>query len=145
MTDDVSFEEGESVVVDFNNVEDDAGFEALPAGMYEGTISTCEFKYSNSSGNPMWSIQWEVTDGDYAGRILFTHMVMAGKGLPITKKHLTRIRPELLEGPFNPEDEDVIEGMLGICAKLKVIQKRWDGQMTNNVKDVFASEGVSEF
>ena len=141
---DVGFEEGESLIVDLNEVEDDAGFEAMPRGMYEATVSECEFKYSNSSGNPMWALKWEVSDGDFAGRILFSHMVWKGKGLPITKKHLSRLRPDLLEAPFNPEDDEIIESMIGLNGRLKVTVKKYEGNMTNNVQDIHASDGVTE-
>lgn len=136
----VDFSEGDSLMVDFNSVED-VSFEALPRGMYPCVISDCEFTYSQSSGNPMWTTQLEVTDGDYAGRKLYTHMVFAGKGLPITKRQLTRIAPELLEGPFNPEDPEVIASMLGKEVKAKVSVRKYEGEDRNNVNDLFPNEG----
>ncbi len=140
----VDFTEGDSLMVDFNDVED-VTFEALPTAMYPCIIADCEFTYSQASGNPMWTLQLEVRDGEYAGRKLFSHLVFAGKGMPITKRQLTRIAPGLLEGPFNPEDPDVIAQMLGMEIRAKVTVRKYEGRDTNNVRDLFPDEGGDTF
>ena len=132
----VDFSAGDNLMVDFNNVEDVA-FEALPRGMYDCVIADCEFTYSQSSGNPMWSLQLEVSDGEYAGRKLYSHMVFAGAGLPITKRQLGRIASDLMEGPFNPEDDEIISGMIGKDVKAKVTVRKYEGQDRNNVQDLY--------
>lgn len=136
----VDFSEGDSLVVDFNQVEDTA-FEALPKGMYPCTIAECEFTYSQSSGNPMWTMQLEVAEGEYAGRKLFNHLVFAGKGLGITKQNLSRIKPDLLEGPFDPSDEEVIASMLGLGVKARVTVRKYEGEDRNNVQGLFPGDG----
>jgi hypothetical protein len=136
MNEAVDFSEGDSLTVDFNSVED-TGFEALPKGMYPCIISECEFTYSQSSGNPMWTLQLEVAEGEYAGRKLFNHLVFAGKGMGITKQNLGRIKPELLESPFSPDDEEVIAGMLGLEVKAKVTVRKYEGEDRNNVNGLF--------
>lgn len=136
----VDFSEGDSLVVDFNQVEDTA-FEALPKGMYPCTIAECEFTYSQSSGNPMWTMQLEVAEGEYAGRKLFNHLVFAGKGLGITKQNLSRIKPDLLEGPFDPSDEEVIASMLGLSVKARVTVRKYEGEDRNNVQGLFPGDG----
>ena len=135
----VDFSAGDSVV-DFSNVED-TSFEALPKGMYPCVIAECEFTYSQSSGNPMWTLQLEVSEGEYAGRKLFNHLVFAGKGLGMTKQQLSRIKPELLENPFNPTDEEVIAGMLGTAVKAKVTVRKYEGEDRNNVAGLFPGDG----
>ncbi len=132
----VDFSEGDSIMVDLNDVED-VSFEALPKGIYPCVIAECEFSYSQSAGNPMWTLVMEVTDGDYAGRKLFSHLVFAGAGLPITKRQLSRIAPELFDSAFNPEDEDVIQGMLGKNINVKTQPKKYEGVMRDNVRDLF--------
>lgn len=141
----VDFTEGDSLMVDFNEVED-VTFEAMPRGLYDCIISENEFTYSQSKGNPMWSLQYEVEGGEYAGRKLFSHMVMVGAGLPITKRHLSRVAPELLEGPFDPEDDDVIQSLVGRRVCLKVNQRKYEGDWRNNVQDVLpAREATDSF
>lgn len=139
-TDGVDFSEGDSFVVDLNDVEAAGDFEALPRGMYPVMIDDCEFAISQNAGNPMWSLTLVVTEGEYEDRKLFTHLVMRGKGLPITKKQLQRIAPELLEGPFDPQDEDIIDSMIGKRLKAKVSTRKYEGEMRNNVGDLFPND-----
>ncbi len=136
----VDFSDGDNIMVDFNAVEDTA-FEALPKGMYPCTIAECEFTYSQSAGNPMWTLQLEVSEGEYAGRKLFTHFVFKGAGLGITKQNLGRIKPELLKTQFDPTDDEVIAGMLGIEVKAKVTVRKYEGEDRNNINGLFPGGG----
>lgn len=136
----VDFSDGDDLMVDLNAVEDTA-FEALPKGMYPCLISECEFTYSQSAGNPMWTLQLEVSEGEYAGRKLFNHLVFAGAGLGITKQNLERIAPELLENAFDPRDEEVIASMLGRAVKARVIIRKYEGEDRNNVQGLFPGDG----
>ena len=140
----VDFSEGDSLMVDFDEV-DDVSFEVLPKAMYDVVIADCEFTYSQSSGNPMWTLKLEVSDGEFAGRFLWSHLVFKGKGLPMTKRTLSRIAPELLNGAFNPEDQELISNMLGKELKAKVDIRKWEGNDSNNVRDLFLNEGGSSF
>ena len=140
----VDFSKGDSLMVDFGNVEE-ASFEVLPKGMYPCVISDCEFVYSQSGGNPMWTLTLEVRDGEFAGRKLFSHLVFEGKGMPFTKATLSRIAPELLAGPFDPKDEELIASMLGKELKAKVMVRKYEGEDTNNVRGLFADAGDGGF
>lgn len=140
----VDFSEGDSLMVDLNDVED-VTFEALPRAIYPCVIADCEFLYSQSAGNPMWTLTMEVTDGDYAGRKLYSHLVFKGPGMPITKRQLSRIAPELFDGPFNPEDDDVIQKMIGRNINVKTQPKKFEGQMRDNVRDLFAASEEAGF
>lgn len=140
----VDFSDGDSLVVDFNDVED-SSFEALPTALYPCTIADCEFTYSQNSGNPMWTLQLEVRDGEYAGRKLFSHLVFKGAGLPITKRQLGRVAPELLEAPFDPQDPDAIAMLLGKDVKAKVTVRDYENRKVNNVRDMFADDGGDSF
>ncbi len=140
----VDFSEGDSLMVDLNEVED-VTFEALPRGIYPAVIAECTFEYSQSAGNPMWTLVLEVSDGEYTGRKLYSHMVFLGPGLPITKRQLLRIAPELFDGPFNPEDEEVINSMLGKNLNVKTRPRKYDGQMRDNVQDLFPASDEAGF
>ncbi len=140
----VDFSPGDSLMVDLNDVED-VSFEALPKGIYPCVIAECEFSYSQSKGNPMWTLVLEVSDGDYTGRKLFSHLVFAGPGMPITKRQLQRIAPELFDGAFNPEDEDIIQSMLGRAIQAKTAPKKYEGEMRDNVRDLFAASEDTGF
>ena len=99
---DDSFEGGDgAVMVDLNNVED---MSVVPKGRYPGIITSCEYGLSQSSGKPMWTIKATINDGEYDGRNLYGHLSFSEKALPMTKKSIVAIAPELLNGPFNPEE-----------------------------------------
>lgn len=141
----VSFgDEGDSALVDLDNVED-VKFEALPRGQYEVRLANLTYDISQASGNPMWTWELEVDGGDYNGRKLFFHTVFQGKGLPMTKRLLMRLIPEIASKPFNPETVANEGSMLGMQLKAKVNVKRYDGRQTNNVQDLFLSEGEAGF
>lgn len=140
MNEAVDFSEGDSLTVDFTQVED-TSFEALPKGMYDCIVAENEFTYSQASGNPMWTLKLEVAEGEYAGRTLFNHLVMAGKGLPITKQNLGRIAPELMAGPFDPQDIETVNSILGRQVKAKVTIRKYEGEDRNNVAGLYAGGG----
>lgn len=104
-TADQTFEGGDAgVMVDMTSVEE-ASFEALPVGVYNTTIVECEYKLSASSNQPMWALQHVVSEGEYENRRLFDNISFSPKALPMSKKTIGRLAPELLAGPFNPEVE----------------------------------------
>jgi len=132
----VGFSEGDSTLVNWDETEE-IKFEVMPRGMYDCVINDCEFNFSQAKGNPMWSIELEVTSGEFAGRTLYSHMVFAGKGLGFTKAALGRIRPDLVQGTMNPEDPDVIASMLGMNVRAKVTIKPYEGEDRNNVRGLY--------
>lgn len=139
-TEAVDFSKGDSLTVDFGGVEA-AVFELVPKAIYPCLVAECEFSYSQSGGNPMWTLTLEVAEGEYAGSKLFTHLVFAGKGLGYTKSTLERIKPELLEAPFDSDDEEVMAGMLGLEVKARVTHRKWEGEMRANVAGLYAGGG----
>lgn len=130
--------EDSGLVVNLADVEEDKGFEVVPRGVYSAVVDSVEFGYSQRSGNPMWTWRFEISDGEYAGRKLFFHSTFNEGGLPRTKKTLSRVAPELLEGAFSPEaiaDDGVL---LGKECQLRVDIRKYEGQPRNNVRDVLA-------
>lgn len=140
MNDTVQFQDGEEI--DFSGIEE-GSFEALPKATYDVVIDDCEFGTSQSSGNPMWTITLQVDGGEFAGRKLFAHMTFHDKGLPMTKRFLNRVVPELANTRFNPADPEVLQKIIGKKCRAKVGTRLYDGEMRNNVKDILpASEGT---
>lgn len=144
MSDDQGVDFGEStdsegLVIDLNDVED-SSFEAIPRDMYVCEVDSLEFGYSQNSGNPMWTWVLAVAGGEYEGRKLFFHTVFAGNGMPRTKKTLSRVAPELLQGPFDPEKVADEGSMIGRKVKARVDIRKYEGEPRNNVRDLFAAE-----
>ncbi len=138
--DPVSFAEGDSLTVNFDDVEEST-FEALPKGIYPCIIEDCTFSYSQASGNPMWTFVLEVRDGEFAGRKLYQHLVFAGKGMGITKRILSRVAPELMETSFDSDDEEVMITLIGKEVRAKVTLGKYQGEPSNSVRDLFLDEG----
>lgn len=144
----VNFGEGseaEGLVVDLNSVED-ATFEVLPRAMYLCEVDSLEFTYSQNSGNPMWTWTLAVAEGEFEGRKLFFHTVFAGNGLPRTKQVISRVAPELMEGPFDPQQVADEGTLIGRKVKARVDVRPYEGQQRNNVRDLFAADpGEDDF
>ena len=66
---------------------------------------------------------------------------MRARGLPFTKKNLSRIAPELMAGPFDPTDAETINSLLGRAVKAKVTIRKYEGDDTNNVAGLYAGGG----
>lgn len=130
-----SFEGGDgSVTVDLSNVEEAAGFELIPRGTYAALITNCEYSLSQNSGKPMWTLELTISEGDYEGRKLFTHMSFSEKALPMTKRTLAQIAPEFLSGPFSPEDEAHKMVNRAVSAKVKI--EKYEGEDRSRVQRI---------
>ncbi len=129
------------LVVDLSGVDEDAGYELLPRAIYNCVVDDLEFGYSQNSGNPMWTWRVEVEDGDFAGRKLFTHTTFNEGGLPRTKKAIMRVHPQLLEGPFDPEEVAASGVMVGLRCRVRVDIRPYQGEKRNNVREILAPEG----
>lgn len=134
--------DADGFVVDFSEVPDQAGFAAIPRGIYEAQVDDCTFGMSQASGNPMWTFKFEVTDGEHARRKLFFHAVFAATSMPRTKKLLAVLAPELLTQKFSPAA--IADGgiLLGRQCRIRVDIRKYQGEDRNNVRDVLpATEG----
>ena len=97
------FEDGGHLVVDLSNIQE-AKFEAIPKGIYDGEIDTVEFGMSQNSNAPMLTLQIAITNNEaYNGRKLYTYWSFSAKALPFTKAAINRVAPELTTGAFDPQ------------------------------------------
>ncbi len=133
----VSFEQGESVLVDFESIEK-ASFEPLPRGRYSCTIGACEYQLSKEKGSPMWQLILDINHPDYSNRKLFHYVVFSEGALPFAKATLERIAPELLETAFHPDDPEVVNSMVGRRCIVAVTIGEYNGEPNNNVKGLYA-------
>ena len=140
-----NFEEAgdESLVVDLSQVE--SGFACMPKGMYPCRVDELTFDYSQSSGNPMWSWVLEVEGGEFAGRKLFFYTVWKGDGMGITKTTLSRVKPELLEGPIDPEAVANEGSLIDLRCRCRVNIRKYEGEDRNNVQGLFAASDDDSF
>lgn len=138
--------DGGGLVFDLTDTPEDTGFEVLPKGEYPAIVDELEFGESKS-GNPMITVKFKITEGEYENRVLFDYWVLAGKGsefgLARLKKFLVRVTPEVPLAGFNPAQfaEDAVA--IGRECVLEVrVQKQtkgeYKGQMQNRIADIKA-------
>lgn len=142
-----SFEDADDgIMVDMEGVEAQS-FDPLPKGTYNAIVEECKYEVSKSSGKPMWNVRLSVTDEEYENRKVFTYLSFSEKALPMTKVALGVIAPELLSGPFNPKDPDVIAKIVTKSVKVKLDIRKGEGEYSdqNNVKKWLLPEGDDGF
>lgn len=130
-------------LIDFSSVPEEAEFVAIPRGIYPATVDDVTYGHSQSSGNPMWTWKFEISEGEYAGRKLFYHSPFVENMLPRVKKVLSRIAPELLATAFDPEEVASQGTLLGKACKLRIDVKVYEGKNRNNVRDVLPPDGTA--
>jgi hypothetical protein len=131
----------EGFTVDLSDTDENAsGFVAIPRGMYPAIIDDCTYGLSQRSGNPMWTIVWEIESGEFAGRKLFFHLPFTPNMKPRVKKFLARVAPELANVPFNPKSVAEEGLLIGKRGKLRVDVRKYEGENRNNVRDVLPPE-----
>jgi len=115
-------------VVDFTQVED---FEPLPVDLYELEIKEVQLKQSKTKGEPMLGIKLEVIAGEFEGRSIFTNLMLAGRGLGITKQAFKALQI--------PGGELDVEDLIGATCTARLTQNVYkiedggDGQTRNRV------------
>jgi hypothetical protein len=132
----------DSVMVDLTDVQE-MSFEAIPKGTYPVILDQLEYQLSKSSGQPMWNARFTVTSGEYQNRKLFTFISFSPKALPGTKKVLRILKPELLEGAFDPKAVAESGEMIGIECRVRVGIQEYEGTDRNRITDYMspAKEG----
>lgn len=134
------------LVFDLTDVKENQGFEVMPKGNYPAVVDELEFGDS-STGNPMFTAKFKITEGEFEGRVVYDYWVLGGKGadfgLGKLKKFLSRIMPETDLSNFNPQtfaDEGSAIGReLVVSLKIQT-QKKGDykGEKRNQVADILA-------
>ena len=94
-------------MIDFNalmslDVAESMSFEALPKGQYKVTVDACELGESKK-GKPMYTLDFVVTDGEYAARQIRYWLVM------VTKNGLHWDLPKFCTASGNPWPEERTE------------------------------------
>lgn len=70
--------------INFATVDSINDFAPLPDGEYVCSLTDIEADVTRA-GDPMWKLRWAVTEGEYAGRLLFDNLVFSPKAMPRLK------------------------------------------------------------
>jgi len=135
------FEEGGNLVVDLGGINE-AKFEAVPKGIYNGEIDSAEYGISQNSGNPMITVTAAITEGQYQGRKHSTYWSFSQKALPFTKAAINRVAPDLIaSGKFSPQrvcDEGLL---LGRPVRIRIIHEEYNGEMRSRIGQLLPPAG----
>ena len=129
---DVFDDDDDNFTLDMSSVEE-AKREVIPAGTYPVVIASLDYARSQSSNQPMWSIQLEIEEGTFAGRKIYTNLSFSPKALGMSKAVLRVIAPELAEGSFNPKQIADNGDLLGRRAKVKTKLEAYQGEKQTRV------------
>jgi hypothetical protein len=126
------------LVIDLSQVGEEKEFAVIPRGVYDAQVDDVTFSHSQASGNPMWTWKLELLDsaGEFAGRKVFFHSPFIEVMMPRVKKIISRVAPELLNGPFNPEEVANSGVLVGKPCKVRLDISMYEGKRRNNVKDI---------
>lgn len=134
------FEEGGDLVVNLTDVQE-LKFENVPKGTYLAEVDECTYGMSQSSGSPMYSVKWKITEGEFAGKTLMQFLSFSAKALPGTKTNLNRIAPELTVQAFKPKELADQGFFLGKQAKIRVDLGEYQGEKRSQIKGLVALGG----
>lgn len=112
--------------LNFSNIQ---SREPLPEGIYSTVVEKIEITPAKTSGNPMWKVTLKVTDEEFAGRKLFTNLVLAENCLWKLKEFLAAIGVDA-DDAVDGDTEDLI----GAECQVKVTQREYQGDIQNEVK-----------
>ncbi len=131
------FEDGGDLVVNLTDVQE-LKFENVPKGTYIAEIDECQYGMSQSSGAPMYTVKWKITDGEYANRVLMQFLSFSAKALPGTKANLNRIAPELTTQAFKPRELADQGFFIGKKARIRVDLGEYQGEKRSQIKGILA-------
>lgn len=126
-------EEGDddSLVFNLEDVDENAGFEIIPNGIYNFVCTEWDFGRSNA-GNPMITLTMEIEAGSpFTGRTLRTYLTFSEKAIGRTKKTIMMLLPNEDLKSFRPASSE--GAFLGIRARGQVKVRRYDGEMRSNI------------
>ena len=112
--------------IDFSSV---TSREPLPEGVYDVSVAKVEQTVSKSSGNPMLKVEFNVLDDGYQGRKLWANYVLTQAAMWKVKELFDALGLDT----SSIVDMDT-EELVGLACKVKVAQREYDGDITNEIK-----------
>ena len=120
-----------------------AGFEPIPNGSYSALVQQAEVSQT-SNGKLMFKLTWQITEGPYANRKVWSNMVVSPESPPalgIMFKHMAALGLDAEFFKAGPSPDQVANAMNGKGATLVVDQREWNGEIRNEVKNIVKKAG----
>lgn len=116
--------------------------EALPDGAYECTV----YEVSEPRKGPKSSfveVQFEVAEGEFAGRRFFRNCPITGKGAGMFAEFYEKVTGEELEFGEGRELDVDTDDLIGLPIVVVNKQQEYEGEMQNNVAKLLRSEAAT--
>ena len=116
-----------------NEVEPNAGFEAIPAGKYIAAITDSQMKATKNASGSFLELEFTITEGEYKNRKIWDRLCLNHSNpqtVTIARGNLSAICRAV--NVLQPQDSVELHNIpLQITVKLK---KMDDGDLTNEIK-----------
>jgi len=129
--------------LDLTQVDTSSDFPAIPKGTYQAKIRGIKLKEAKSSGDKMYAISFEITDGEYKGRIIFKNAMLEGGGKKYGIQFITKMVLGVLSDKVDVKNFNLLEfpetgvGIGVACSiKLKVTPATKKYSEGNDVTDI---------
>lgn len=114
--------------------------EPIPAGTYDATFTDFEKKPNNDGSGDHFSVQFTVTDEEYAGRKLFRNYSLKPDALPYFKQFMARLgAPDDALEDEDAEIEDILNDLKGADCRVKARIRTYQGEARNEVQSVLSA------
>ena len=121
----------------------EAGFDAVPAGMYDVIVDTASTKAA-SSGKNMIVVRFKIENGPEAGKSVFNQFVLSpenANALAFFFRHMAAMGLSEAYFQSNPPLERVAADLTGRRCRIQVSIREWNGSDRNNVDSVAPPAG----
>ena len=115
-----------AIKIDWNKVEDSIEFKVIPEGDYDAEIVDVKEK-TTKNDDEMWSIKFQILNGDYKGSFVSTNLVFNEKGLSNAKKLFSTLFG--IKIPKAIESTDIMNEKCRIAVTIG----EYNGKKTNNI------------
>lgn len=114
--------------------------EPIPAGTYDATFTDFEKKPNSDGSGDHFSMQFTVTDDEYAGRKVYRNYSLKTDSLPYFKQFMSRLGAgeDALEDEA-AEIEDILNDLKGADCRVKVRLRTYQGEARNDVQSVLSA------
>lgn len=109
----------------------DAKSNRVPEGEYPAKVTSAEIATSKSSGEDYIAWQFEVSDGEHEGKVLYLNTSLQPQALFRVRELLECFGTEVPEGAMDLDPEDYI----GCEAELSVTEDEYEGRRQSKVTD----------
>lgn len=133
------FEDAGELTINLADVKE-MKFENVPKGTYLASIDDVQYGMSQNSGAPMFSMKFEIIDGQYAGRKLPAWLSFSPRALPGTRANISRIAPELIGQPFKPRQIANDGVLIGKKVRIVVAIEPYQGEPRSRIVGFKAAE-----